>query len=158
MFLAAGSITGFWISIPSIHTYPVRLIQASTRVAPLEQFITILCEQSNVQTPTLMSTLVYLERLKARLPKVAKGMQYTCHRIFLTTLILSAKYQNDSSPKNKHWAGYVMGLFMLPEVNLMEKQLLFLLDWDLRIMPEDLYTDVLPYFLQRHAARQLQVT
>jgi len=118
----------------------------------LEQFITTLCERSNVQTPTLMSTSVYLHRLKSRLPRVAKGMQCTCHRIFLAALILSAKYLNDSSPKNKHWARYTMGLFSLPEVNLMEKQLLFLLDWDLRITPDDLYNHVLPYFLQRQTS------
>jgi hypothetical protein len=123
----------------------------SQSLPSLEQFIQTLCERSNVQTPTLMSTAVYLHRLKSRLPRIAKGMQCTCHRVFLAALILSAKYLNDSSPKNKHWARYTMGLFSLPEVNLMEQQLLFLLDWDLRITPENLYTHVLPYFLQRQS-------
>ncbi|GAP89417.1 putative pho85 cyclin-1 [Rosellinia necatrix] len=114
----------------------------------LEEFITQLVLSSNVMVPTLMSTLVYLTRLKSRLQPMAKGLRCTTHRIFLAALILSAKYLNDSSPKNKHWAnysnircdGYSFG-FSRTEVNLMEKQLLFLLDWDLRITEEDLYRE-----------------
>ncbi|KAI0815410.1 hypothetical protein GGR55DRAFT_675027 [Xylaria sp. FL0064] len=102
----------------------------------LEEFITQLVVSSNVQVSTLMSTLIYLTRLKSRLqPMVNKGLRCTTYRIFLAALILSAKYLNDSSPKNKHWAnyshiqfdGYNFG-FSCTEVNLMEKQLLFLLD------------------------------
>ncbi|KAI1823781.1 hypothetical protein F4861DRAFT_302077 [Xylaria intraflava] len=115
----------------------------------LEEFITQLVVSSNVQVSTLMSTLVYLTRLKSRLQPMAKGLRCTTHRIFLAALILSAKYLNDSSPKNKHWAdyshiqadGYNFG-FSRTEVNLMEKQLLFLLDWDLRIVDEDLYREL----------------
>ncbi|KAI1194034.1 hypothetical protein F5X97DRAFT_17282 [Nemania serpens] len=118
----------------------------------LEEFITQLVVSSNVQVSTLMSTLVYLTRLKSRLQPMAKGLRCTTHRIFLAALILSAKYLNDSSPKNKHWAnyshvrcdGYSFG-FSRTEVNLMEKQLLFLLDWNLRITEEDLYNEFEPF-------------
>lgn len=117
----------------------------------LEEFIQSLVDKSRVQVPTLMSSLVYLSRLQERLPPVAKGMRCTVHRIFLASLILAAKNLNDSSPKNKHWARYssVKGYegfgFSITEVNLMEKQLLFLLDWDLRITNDDLLTHFEPF-------------
>ncbi|EZF31331.1 hypothetical protein H109_02514 [Trichophyton interdigitale MR816] len=118
---------------------------------PLESFIFSLVTRSHVEVPTLMTSLVFLARLKNKLPPVAKGMRCTSHRIFLAALILAAKNLNDSSPKNKHWSRYTLvkgyeGFgFSLPEVNLMERQLLYLLDWDTRVNEEDLFIHFEPF-------------
>ncbi|KAK9462886.1 uncharacterized protein V1516DRAFT_620610 [Lipomyces oligophaga] len=136
-----------YVSPPAspVSAVPAGVSAAGPRLPSLTSFIANLVTSSNVQTPTLMSTLVYLSRLRQRLPSMARGLACTCHRVFLAALILAAKNLNDSSPKNKHWTKYTVGLFSLAEVNLMERQLLYLLDWDLRITMDDLVMHFAPF-------------
>lgn len=78
-------------------------------------------------------------------------MPCTRHRVFLATLIAAAKYLNDSSPKNKHWAAFAQ-LFDPAEINLMEKQLLFLLDYDLRFDEAEAIKHFAPFMAKRAEA------
>lgn len=112
---------------------------------PLTTFIENLISYSNVQTPTLMASLIYLNKLRNLLPANAVGMETTRHRIFLAALILSAKSLNDLSPLNKHWTKYTDGLLLLQEVNMAERELIGLLKWNISVKREDLVIVLQPF-------------
>ncbi|GME92428.1 unnamed protein product [[Candida] boidinii] len=119
---------------------------ADTNIPTLYTFIERLIKYSHVQTPTLMSTLVYLTRLREILPPNSTGMETTRHRIFLGCLILAAKNLNDSSPMNKHWTKYTDGLLTLNDINTLERELITYLGWDnLRVFNSDLIQNFSPF-------------
>ncbi|BGP27522.1 PHO85 cyclin-1 [Rhodotorula toruloides] len=114
----------------------------------LSHFISTIVKKSRCHVPTLLCTLVYLERLKERLPSHARGCHTTRHRVFLAVLIVAAKYLNDSSPQNKHWVRYA-AYFTPAEVNLMERQLLTILNFDLSFTEDELRARLGPLLPRR---------
>lgn len=126
-------------------TSNILISPVSKKSVSLVNFIKSLIKYSNVQTPTLMATLIYLNKLRNLLPANAIGMETTRHRIFLASLILSAKSLNDSSPLNKHWTKYTDGLLSIDEVNMAERELIGLLKWKITIKTDELITALQPF-------------
>ncbi|KAG2221215.1 hypothetical protein INT45_013926 [Circinella minor] len=122
-----------------IPCHPTATKNINTVVPPLAHFINFLVRRSTVGPGTLLAVLVLLDRLRNRLAPIAKGMPCTRQRIFLATLIVTCKLLNDTAPKNRHWTHYAH-YFTVEEINLMEKQLLALLDFELSISLNDLHT------------------
>ncbi|KAI8844102.1 hypothetical protein BJ741DRAFT_590041 [Chytriomyces cf. hyalinus JEL632] len=69
--------------------------------------------------------------LTSSIPLSCAGLPCSCHRLFLAALILSAKYINDKTYKNRSWVSFSEGLFPASEINLMERQFLSIIDFDL---------------------------
>lgn len=68
----------------------------------LERFILHLVECTNVQVPTLLATLVYLDRLRTKLPPMAKGMNIFCGIPFLTHIRRYGMYPPPRLSRHTH--------------------------------------------------------
>ena len=51
----------------------------SAEVPDLEDFVTYVCYRSNVYTATLLCVIIYLNRLRARIPAMASGTFFAPH-------------------------------------------------------------------------------
>jgi G1/S-specific cyclin PLC1 len=145
--------------------YPFLSLAARRNQVPvpsLLHFVASVVKSSHVQVSTLMASLVYLRRLQSVLPPTARGSPCSAHRIFLTCLILATKYVNDICPKNKHWVRhsvvpcYKTFGFTVSEISAMERELLCLLEWDLRINLDDLCDEMRP-LLSSNNQRELKL-
>ena len=112
----------------------------------LEQFITALCQHTGVQINHLFCAFLYVERLRCRLPSTTSGISSSRHAIFLASLIVATKYLDDAPPSNSSWPAYTLGLFPLSRVNMMEKEILFLLGWELYVTATEIHNAVDHYF------------
>ncbi|KAI8886479.1 hypothetical protein K501DRAFT_331256 [Backusella circina FSU 941] len=113
---------------------------------PFRDYIEAVVVRSRIDTGTLISTLSYAHRLKNKLSQSSKGMECTHHRIFLATLIITSKYVHDTALNNKYWVTFSQ-IFSASEINLMERQLLQLLDYNIEIPVED-YNEIVCSLLQ----------
>jgi G1/S-specific cyclin PLC1 len=123
----------------------------------LHEFISRLYHKSHVPATTFLATAIYLQSVKkVLLQRMPSGIQSTCHRIFLAALVVASKVLDEDAPGNIEWVRYAGGIFTLTELNLMERQLLSLLDWDVRIKEEDV-TKYIPRMDRREDSSEVTV-
>jgi hypothetical protein len=111
-----------------------------TRLPSIDDFILYVVVRSYTTAPELIMCVVYLSRFQERLPPTGVTTRpSTPHRLFLAALILAHKVYNDDSVNNACWAecsaipecGFAG--FSNIEVNLIEKQFLEFLKWNVHI-------------------------
>ena len=113
---------------------------------PLQVYIETLLKISGSSFNDLITALVYLSRLQRSLPFHATGSPETPHRVFLAALILAHKYLRDVPLKNTQWINkltFGTFTFRLEDVNLMERQFLSLIHYDLRVDEHDFNVHIL---------------
>ncbi|KAF9521701.1 hypothetical protein CPB83DRAFT_731240, partial [Crepidotus variabilis] len=90
---------------------------------------------AEITMPTLLVTLVYLERAKTVIEIPEDKM--TLERVFLGALITASKYLNDVTWRNVHWSMFT-ALFGKNDIGHIERQFLQVLDYQLRVSEEDI--------------------
>ncbi|KAG6819777.1 hypothetical protein H0H93_008743 [Arthromyces matolae] len=103
--------------------------------AKFTTFATNVITRAEVNTATLLASLVYIDRAKPHLHIALE--EWALERVFLGALIVASKYLNDSTLKNVHWA-LCTGVFGKRDVGRIEREFLDVLDFQLSIAEDDL--------------------
>ncbi|ORX91450.1 hypothetical protein K493DRAFT_286823 [Basidiobolus meristosporus CBS 931.73] len=101
----------------------------------LSEFIWRIVRRLNIGHSTILVALMYLIRLKQRHPG-CKGTHGSGHRLLLAAIIVATKYLYDDAYYNKTWAMVSNGAFSIEEINQMEFELLYFLNFKLHINTE----------------------
>lgn len=99
----------------------------------------------------LISTIIYLQRVNQRYPDLCLTSR-TMQRLLLVAAMEATKYLEDVSCPNSHWAR--IGGLSLEELNTLELDFLFGIDFDLTIQPRE-YKCIVDNLLSFHAQRSV---
>lgn len=78
--------------------------------------------------------LILMDRLAHHLKGIIVS-NFNVHRMYVTCVLISTKYLDDIFFSNAHWAK-IAGL-SVAEMNALEMDVLFMLDWNVHVRPEE---------------------
>lgn len=102
----------------------------------LSEYVTHIHWFFECSSPCLVLALIYFERAIASGTKLMLSSE-TCHRLFLTSLLVASKFHDDDSApySNDFYAN--VGHVAVEDLNDMEKQFCKLIDWRFYVKPEE---------------------
>jgi len=105
----------------------------------LEYYVIRLLGHMRCSPSAFVVALVYLDRM-AKVEEKLVPCQYNVHRLFLTAVVLAAKFYEDEVQQNNYYAR--IGGISIQEMNRLELHMLMTLKFDLSVNPE-LYVNTL---------------
>ncbi|KAJ3732549.1 hypothetical protein DFJ43DRAFT_1073079 [Lentinula guzmanii] len=100
-------------------------------------FVQNFLPRSNVTTPIILSSLVYIERAKCRLLRCVTIDELEVKKIFLVAMVIASKYTNDVNIHKLMWEECKM-VFGAQEIAYFELTFLACLRWNLRLSDADI--------------------
>ncbi|CAO3665004.1 unnamed protein product [Umbelopsis vinacea] len=94
---------------------------------------TSVCSRSPEALLLCLVSLIYLHRLKLRLPRYARGDYDTPYRLFLAAILTSSKFMSEGGTglTSQMISQITDGLYTAKDVNLMERSFLGLMRYEL---------------------------
>ncbi|KAJ2956417.1 hypothetical protein NQZ79_g7728 [Umbelopsis isabellina] len=117
------------------------------RLPSLAKFIDNVFARCQLPAPVCLVTLIYLQRLKSKLPKSARGDFDTPYRLFLAAVLASSKYMCESGTElTSHQISAATGGIYCPrDINIMERSFLGLIAYNLWVHPHEITDFIAAY-------------
>ena len=100
----------------------------------LQDYLTRIVKYTDVSGEALILSMIHINRIYRLLPNFPVNL-LTIHRLLLTSVLISAKFYDDRFLNNARYAR--VGGVDKKEMNVLEVELLFLLDFDLFVTTEE---------------------
>lgn len=100
----------------------------------LAHFVAYALHRTRLPSVVTFAALLLLQRLKTRFP-AARGS--SGHRLFISAFMIASKVICDDTYSNQSWCIVGQKMFLLKEINQMEREMCGYLEWNLNVSGEE---------------------